>query len=235
MTRLGRLIGIAFLMMIVIGLLAPAALAQSLDCPTCAVDDVVGDTTGAVKDVVDDTTGDGGSGGGGVGGGGNQIDELDPTDDDFLGEDFLTDDVPDVVGQIVDPEKKKKPGKNKNKGKNERPVRQPTTGNPTFFPSDGKIGGLAQREAAAAVHFVARAQNKRQLNEVETAGAFNSGAPSLKELVEALGAAVQALTFPLGLALAVVAYLMVQGRIDAKDPKLALAAVDAEEEYLSFQ
>jgi hypothetical protein len=233
--RLGRLFGITFLTLIVMGLLAPVALAQSVvDCPTCAVDDTIEETTGTVEETVDKTTGDGGSGGGGNGGGG--IDELDPTDDDFLGEDFLTDDIPDVVGEIVEPEEKKKK-KNKEKestGGRKDPVRPQNTGSATYFPANGKIGGLTDREAAAAGHYVARAQDKRQLSEAETAGAFTTGLPSLEELAEALAETAKQLAFPLGLALAVVAYLMIQGRIDAKDPKLALAAVDAEEEYLAF-
>jgi hypothetical protein len=50
------------------------------------------------------------------------------------------------------------------------------------------------------------------------------------------GAAVEAaekFIFPLGLALAVGAFLLVQSRIDHRDPKLALAPIDGD--YLSFE
>lgn len=40
--------------------------------------------------------------------------------------------------------------------------------------------------------------------------------------------------FPLALTLMVIAFLMVQNRLDRKDPKLALAPVDSEQDLLSF-
>jgi hypothetical protein len=51
------------------------------------------------------------------------------------------------------------------------------------------------------------------------------------------GAALHALTqmaFPLLLALFVVAFLVVQSRIDRNDPKLAGAPVDDDDQFLSF-
>lgn len=55
------------------------------------------------------------------------------------------------------------------------------------------------------------------------------------QLAQAAGDAVQKLAFPLGLALMVGAFLIVQGRIDRKDAKLALAPIDSEQDLLSFQ
>lgn len=46
--------------------------------------------------------------------------------------------------------------------------------------------------------------------------------------------AVQRAAFPLTLALLVGAFLMVQNRVDRRDPKLALAPVDSEQELLTF-
>jgi hypothetical protein len=230
--RIARASGILILAFIVIGLIAPAAMAQSLECPTCGLEDVVDDTSGTVKDTVGDVTG----GGGGGGGGSSEPlpGELDPTDDDFLGEDFLTGDVPDVVGEIVNPDKKKKK-KRHPESNGPSTNSNPSTRSNVFFPDTGKIGVLAGREAAFSGYVVDQPPHKRQLSSASPSSAFNSGPLTLGELAKALGEAARQLAFPLGLALAVVAYLMVQGRIDAKDPKLALAALDAEEEYLSFQ
>jgi hypothetical protein len=55
------------------------------------------------------------------------------------------------------------------------------------------------------------------------------------QLADAAGEAAKKLAFPLGLALMVGAFLMVQGRIDRKDAKLALAPIDSEQDLLSFQ
>lgn len=57
----------------------------------------------------------------------------------------------------------------------------------------------------------------------------------ISNLAEAAGEAAKKLAFPLGLALMVGAFLMVQGRIDRKDAKLALAPIDSEQDLLSFQ
>ena len=57
----------------------------------------------------------------------------------------------------------------------------------------------------------------------------------LTQLADAAVEATKKLAFPLGLALMVGAFLMVQGRIDRKDAKLALAPIDAEQDLLSFQ
>lgn len=48
-------------------------------------------------------------------------------------------------------------------------------------------------------------------------------------------AAAKALAFPLALAIGVLGFLMIQGRIGRKDPKLALAPVDTTEESLIFE
>lgn len=57
----------------------------------------------------------------------------------------------------------------------------------------------------------------------------------MTQLAQAAGEAAEKLAFPLGLALMVGAFLMVQGRIDRKDAKLVLAPIDAEQDLLSFQ
>ncbi len=57
----------------------------------------------------------------------------------------------------------------------------------------------------------------------------------ITQLAQAAQEAAKKLAFPLGLALMVGAFLMVQGRIDRKDAKLALAPIDSEQDLLSFQ
>lgn len=57
----------------------------------------------------------------------------------------------------------------------------------------------------------------------------------ITQLADAAKEAAEKLAFPLGLALMVGAFLMVQGRIDRKDAKLALAPIDSEQDLLSFQ
>jgi len=54
------------------------------------------------------------------------------------------------------------------------------------------------------------------------------------QFAEAVGEAAKKLAFPLALTLMVLAYLVVQGRIDGRDEKLALAPIDADQDLLSF-
>ena len=54
------------------------------------------------------------------------------------------------------------------------------------------------------------------------------------QFAEAAGEAARKLAFPLALTLMVLAYLVVQGRIDGRDEKLALAPIDADQDLLSF-
>ena len=53
-------------------------------------------------------------------------------------------------------------------------------------------------------------------------------------LAQAAGEAAKKLAFPLALTLMVLGYLVVQGRIDGRDEKLALAPIDADQDLLSF-
>ena len=92
-----RAFGISILALVVVGLHVPSASAQTpLDCPTCALDDAVE----SAEKTIDRITG------GGDGDGQTDpplIEGIDPSDEDFLGDDFLTDDVPDTVGNILEP------------------------------------------------------------------------------------------------------------------------------------
>ncbi|MFN2390326.1 MAG: hypothetical protein ABR575_12085 [Actinomycetota bacterium] len=57
------------------------------------------------------------------------------------------------------------------------------------------------------------------------------GSDAVRRAIEAL----TRLAFPLALALIVVAFLLLQGRFDRADPKLALAPVDPEHDLLAFR
>lgn len=58
---------------------------------------------------------------------------------------------------------------------------------------------------------------------------------SFADLVRQAAEATKQLAFPLALTLIVVAFLLVQGRVDRSDPKLALAPLDSEHDLLSFK
>ena len=73
--------------------------------------------------------------------------------------------------------------------------------------------------------------------EVGPAGASTQGADSgvLENIATTITEIARRLAFPLALALVVLAFLGVQGQLDRKDPKLALAPVDSLQEYMSFR
>jgi hypothetical protein len=64
----------------------------------------------------------------------------------------------------------------------------------------------------------------------------DAGTPSLVERIARSAADVaERIAFPLLLAFLVGGFVLVQNRLDRKDPKLALAALDAEEDLLGFE
>jgi hypothetical protein len=89
----------------------------------------------------------------------------------------------------------------------------------------GKFGSLAA------------AEKKNRNNTISATPAY-AEAPEretfITQLAQAATEAAEKLAFPLGLALMVGAFLMVQGRIDRKDAKLVLAPIDSEQDLLSF-
>jgi hypothetical protein len=58
---------------------------------------------------------------------------------------------------------------------------------------------------------------------------------SIGELARTAGKAVQEFAFPLTLAIAVLLFLLFQGELDRKDPKLAYAPVDSTKDMVSFE
>jgi hypothetical protein len=70
--------------------------------------------------------------------------------------------------------------------------------------------------------------------EIGTA-AFSSNAGDLLERIErGLADAAQRFAFPLAVAALVGAFLLIQGRIDSRDPKLAVAPIDSPDDVVTF-
>ena len=122
------------------------------------------------------------------------------------------------------------------------------TGSKASGPASSKQGSPAARKAELAaarearqnatdrMATVAAAERNRQPGPLAAASAIVPQRESfLSNLGEAAREALEKAAFPLGLALMVGAFLMVQGRIDRKDAKLALAPIDSEQDLLSFQ
>jgi hypothetical protein len=59
--------------------------------------------------------------------------------------------------------------------------------------------------------------------------------PTLTRLRRVTLPAARQFGFPLGLAVLVLAFVVVQGRLDARDPKLAFAPVSVDDDLLSFR
>lgn len=61
-----------------------------------------------------------------------------------------------------------------------------------------------------------------------------TGPSPLDRLADIAREATKQLAFPLALTLIVAGFLAIQGRLDRRDPKLVLAPVDSEQDFLSF-
>ena len=121
-------------------------------------------------------------------------------------------------------------GKKKNKKGNDHAER-PAGSNP-FGEQMSDIANYERSVAALAAREDARVID----NEVNQAASFVPPEfPSLGErLAQAALEAAKAFTFPAILIGLVVGFILMQNRIDHKDPKLAFAPVSSDQEYLSF-
>jgi hypothetical protein len=63
----------------------------------------------------------------------------------------------------------------------------------------------------------------------------SAGSSMIERIARSAADVAERLAFPMLLALAVGAFVLLQNRVDRKDPKLALAALDADEELLGFE
>lgn len=76
------------------------------------------------------------------------------------------------------------------------------------------------------------------VSEEESGHAFGLRVPlgsSIGNLAATAGKAVQEFAFPLTLAIAVLLFLLFQGELDRRDPKLATAPVDSTKDMVSFE
>lgn len=127
----------------------------------------------------------------------------------------------------------KEPRKSPKKQKSSGPARggtrvaAPATSSSSSIPSFGSVTLAARAERAA------RGLGRSQ---IEPAAAFTQEPRQtlFDDFVQGLTEAAGRLGFPLLLTLMVIAFLVVQGRVDHRDPKLALARVSSEQDYLSF-
>jgi hypothetical protein len=66
-------------------------------------------------------------------------------------------------------------------------------------------------------------------------GGSDSLAQTFARLASTAGEAVQRFAFPLSLTIFVLIFLLIQGEIDRRDPKLAFAPVDSSKDMVYFQ
>ncbi|MGH2756284.1 MAG: hypothetical protein ACRDI3_00670, partial [Actinomycetota bacterium] len=99
----------------------------------------------------------------------------------------------------------------------------------SFAPSDVYGSHLAAARATdpKGVIRLERSDSDSPTVRASTPGVF-------AEIGRVAAEAAQQVAFPLALAMMVGAFLMVQNRIDRRDPKLALAPIDSDHELLTF-
>ena len=110
-------------------------------------------------------------------------------------------------------------------------------------------GGYTRKQIAALEDALARQNGQARVDALQAREGSHKTAPlafdqitqptaapesAFSGLAQAAGEAAKKLAFPLALTLMVLAYLVVQGRIDGRDEKLALAPIDADQDLLSF-
>ena len=95
----------------------------------------------------------------------------------------------------------------------------------------GGIDGFVSAEGASS--FLSSSDTAPGSEAVRTTPA-SLRSPS-ESLIESIGEVLPRIAFPAALLILVAGYLVVQGRVDRTDPKLALAPIDMEQEFLSFR
>jgi hypothetical protein len=173
---------------------------------TDSVGGAVKDATGAVGGAVSGTTGELGR-------------TIDGTTDSVLGEEKGGD---------------KETGGNKNGGKDGKKDRNGAKNRDGSRTPSGVIDfgegafGFGTRVPAISLEGMGGAVSGEQV------AAFAPEPLDVGALAEAAVEAVKKFAFPLFLSLLVGCFMLIQDRVDKKDPKLALAAVDGEQDWLSF-
>lgn len=239
-SEMGRRLSGAFALGMVLSLtLAPAASAQLsvVKDTTDKIADTATETGGKVGDFVTDTGSTVGDTVGGPLGGivknttgeaGDTITDTSATAGDTVrtigkAADQTIEDTLDAIGGVTGgaTNRQTDDGNKKNGSKGESPTLAErgaaTSASRTPFPligSKARYIGIAEAPALAA--------------------GWSYLARTPAELLEAAIEAAKRFVFPLALTLLVIAFLLIQNRIDNKDPKLAMAALDVDGELLSF-
>jgi hypothetical protein len=107
-----------------------------------------------------------------------------------------------------------------------------------FVDGNNTLGGRHGAPTAFGADRSARQVDSRlgATDGANESGPSEGSAPSLLEQIKRRAAELlQAAAFPLILILVIGAFLMIQNRIDSSDPKLALSAIDADQNYLTFR
>lgn len=140
------------------------------------------------------------------------------------------------------------------------PSAVPTPGYPTPPPDFGPLAPLATPNPRPELGDDGKAEERsgddptneddppRQLIDLTGGGSGTSGgsdatgdassgsiAASIAELARTAGEAVKTFAFPLSLTVLVVIFLLIQGEIDRRDPKLAFAPVDSSKDMVHFE
>lgn len=200
-------------------------------------DSLEGGSSGADSDT---TTDDGGGGGGLVGGVVNTIDKTVEKSKETVTE--VTEATSDTLGTVgsgtlegvvgavegtVGKVGKDLGDKDVKKQRNTRPAATRTATNPATVLGNSLADAL-RSDAKTITPVISRSTDTTTV----------ASAPVNQSLVEQIGKiaaeAVKQAAFPIALILLVVGFLMIQNRMDSRDPKLALAPVDSQHDSLSF-
>ena len=183
------------------------------DGPISGVVDVVDDTVGHTTDKVEETAGDKGA------------------------LDAITSGVGGTIGTVTETITRTSDGlsggdrNKKNKDGRSQEERSPVPSGSSIS-TGAEVLGLSLADALEA--------DGRNIRAAVNEGTYvpTAASPSDQSVITQIGRvaaeAVRQAAFPIALILMVAAFLMVQNRIDRKDPKLALAPMDSEHDLLSF-
>lgn len=214
------------------------------DTVTDTTTDTTGDTSGTVGEVTDPVTGDDDTGStvDPIGDVKKTVDKtvndtsesVDETTGGATGPvtDTITKTISDT-GDTLDSTTGTSTGTKKNKSRKKTKAGSGGSVTPRLYRD-----GVTVTEWLTALNFVpsvgAEQPATRHISMASGYAPVETGEGFLSKLGRIATEAAERMAFPLALTLLVVGFLVVQGRIDRKDPKLALAPVDAEHELLSF-
>ena len=203
---------------------------------TDTVDNTVGnvtDTAGGVTDAIDNATGNGGNGGNG-GGGGSVTDPVTGAVRDVTGglRGSLDDLTPGMLDELIEGAAAKGLSPAAAEGWIEG---KKILGSSSSEGSAGVLSSLSSMVEDLAGDIASASSTSTSSSFYDAESASGPRESFFDSAGRAATNAAKALAFPLALALLVVAFLAVQGRIGRKDPKLVLAPVDPIHESLTFE